>query len=48
MGVGMVIACAPENVAEVQAAAAASDTPSWILGDIRPGSGTVQLTSHDT
>ena len=48
MGVGMVIACAPEDVAAVQAAAAAADTPSWILGGIVPGSGTVQLLSHDT
>ncbi|MBC7842044.1 MAG: phosphoribosylformylglycinamidine cyclo-ligase, partial [Gemmatimonadaceae bacterium] len=47
MGVGMVIACAPVDVAEVQAAASASDTPSWILGAIVPGSGTVQLFSHD-
>ncbi len=48
MGVGMVIACAPEDVALVQAAATASDTPSWILGAIVPGSGAVQLTSHDS
>ncbi|MCC7053055.1 MAG: phosphoribosylformylglycinamidine cyclo-ligase [Gemmatimonadaceae bacterium] len=43
MGVGMVIACAPDHVREVQAAAAESGTPSWILGAIRPGSGAVQL-----
>ncbi len=48
MGVGMVIACAPQDVATVQAAAAASDTPSWILGAIRPGTGSVQLLSHDS
>ena len=48
MGVGMVIACAPENVQEVQAAAAASGTPSWILGAIRPGTGAVQLLSPDS
>ena len=47
MGVGMVIACAREDVAVVQAAAAAVDTPSWILGAIAPGSGAVQLLSHD-
>jgi hypothetical protein len=35
-------------VPEVQAAAAAADTPSWILGAIRPGSGVVQLHSHDS
>jgi phosphoribosylformylglycinamidine cyclo-ligase len=48
MGVGMVVACAPDVVPEVQAAAAAADTPSWILGAIRPGSGVVQLHSHDS
>jgi phosphoribosylformylglycinamidine cyclo-ligase len=48
MGVGMVIACAPADAAAVQAAAAASDTPSWILGAVVPGSGTVQLLSHDS
>jgi phosphoribosylformylglycinamidine cyclo-ligase len=47
MGVGMVIACAPEDVTAVQSAAAASDTPSWILGAIVPGTVTVQLNSHD-
>ena len=45
MGVGMVIACAADDVADVQAAAAAVGTPSWILGAIRPGSGDVQLIS---
>jgi phosphoribosylformylglycinamidine cyclo-ligase len=48
MGVGMVIACAPDNVMEVRAAAAAAGTPSWILGAIRPGSGAVQLLSPDS
>ena len=48
MGVGMVIACARDDVAAVQAAAAAADTPSWILGAIVPGSGAVQLLSHDS
>jgi len=47
MGVGMVIACAPDAVTEVQAAAAASETESWILGAIRPGSGMVQLHSDE-
>jgi len=46
MGVGMVIACAPDDVADVQAAAVSADTPSWIIGAIRPGSGVVQLLSH--
>jgi phosphoribosylformylglycinamidine cyclo-ligase len=48
MGVGMVIACSPDAVAEVQAAATASDTPSWILGAVCPGSGAVQLLSDDS
>jgi phosphoribosylformylglycinamidine cyclo-ligase len=48
MGVGMVIACAPDHVSAVQQAAAAADTPSWILGTIRPGSGTVQFLSSDS
>ncbi len=47
MGVGMVIACARGDVSAVQAAAAAADTPSWILGAIVPGTGSVQLLSHD-
>lgn len=45
MGVGMVIACPPDAVSEVLAAATASDTPSWILGAVRPGSGAVHLIS---
>ena len=46
MGVGMVIACAADDVADVQAAAAAAAIPSWIIGAIRPGSGVVHLRSH--
>jgi phosphoribosylformylglycinamidine cyclo-ligase len=46
MGVGMVIACAPETVGAVLAAATAADTPSWVLGSVRPGSGSVQLISR--
>jgi len=46
MGVGMVIACAPGDVAAVQAAAAAADTSSWIIGAIRRGSGRVHLLAH--
>ena len=45
MGVGMVIACDKADVADVQAAATAVDTHSWVLGDVRPGTGTVQLGS---
>ena len=46
MGVGMVIACAADDVADVQAAAAAAAIPSWLVGAIRPGSGVVHLLSH--
>ncbi|MES3034036.1 MAG: phosphoribosylformylglycinamidine cyclo-ligase [Gemmatimonadota bacterium] len=46
MGVGMVIACDAADVADVRSAAAAADTHSWVLGAIRPGTGTVQLTSQ--
>jgi len=45
MGVGMVIACDKADVADVQAAATAVDTHSWVLGDVRPGTGTVQFGS---
>ncbi len=45
MGVGMVVACAPADVADVQAAVSAAGTPSWVLGDVRPGTGVVQLLS---
>lgn len=46
MGVGMVVACAADDVADVRSAAAAADTHAWVLGAIRPGTGTVQLTSQ--
>jgi phosphoribosylformylglycinamidine cyclo-ligase len=48
MGVGMVIACDPADAADVQAAATATDTQSWVLGSVVPGSGTVRLLSHDS
>jgi phosphoribosylaminoimidazole synthetase len=40
MGIGMVIVCAPDDVAIVQAAI---DEPTWIIGELTPGSGTVHL-----
>ena len=46
MGVGMVIACDAADVADVRSAAVAADTHAWVLGAIRPGTGTVQLTSQ--
>jgi phosphoribosylformylglycinamidine cyclo-ligase len=45
MGVGMVVACPPDAVPAVQAAAAAADTSAWILGSIGPGTGAVHLLS---
>ena len=47
MGVGMVVACAAEDVADVQAAATVAGTHSWVLGDLRPGTGVVQLLAVD-
>ena len=47
MGVGMVIACAARDVADVQAAATAAGTHSWVLGDLRPGTGIVHLEAVD-
>jgi phosphoribosylformylglycinamidine cyclo-ligase len=47
MGVGMVVACAAVDVADVRAAATAAGTASWVLGDLRPGTGAVQLQSLD-
>jgi phosphoribosylformylglycinamidine cyclo-ligase len=43
MGVGMVVACAAADVAAVQTAVTAAGTASWVLGDVRSGSGVVQL-----
>ncbi len=40
MGLGMVIVCAADEVAALQATIA---EPTWIIGDLQPGTGTVHL-----
>ena len=44
MGVGMVVICAPRNVESVLAAASLGGVPAWVLGSLRPGTGTVSLS----
>jgi phosphoribosylamine--glycine ligase/phosphoribosylaminoimidazole synthetase len=41
MGVGMVIVCSPADVDTLQATIA---EPTWIIGELTPGTGTVHLT----
>ncbi len=41
MGIGMVIVCAPDDVAALQATI---DEPTWIIGELQPGTGHVQLS----
>jgi phosphoribosylaminoimidazole (AIR) synthetase len=40
MGIGMVIVCDPADVERVQASI---DEPTWVIGHLEPGSGTVHL-----
>jgi phosphoribosylamine--glycine ligase/phosphoribosylaminoimidazole synthetase len=40
MGVGMVVVCAPDDAAALQATI---DEPTWLIGELTPGSGTVHL-----
>ena len=40
MGIGMVVVCAPDDVTALQAAI---DEPTWAIGELTPGSGTVRL-----
>lgn len=44
MGVGMVVICAPRDVETVLAAASLAEVPAWVLGSLRPGTGTVSLS----
>ena len=44
MGVGMVIICARQDVESVLAAASLAEVPAWVLGSLRPGTGTVILS----
>ena len=41
MGIGMVIVCAPDEVDALQATIA---EPTWIIGQLHSGTGTVHLT----
>ena len=41
MGIGMVIVCSPDDAAAVQATI---DEPTWIIGELVPGSGHVHLS----
>ena len=41
MGVGMIIVCAPDQVATVQASI---DEPTWVVGQLVPGTGKVHLS----
>jgi phosphoribosylamine--glycine ligase/phosphoribosylaminoimidazole synthetase len=41
MGIGMVIVCAPDDAAAVQATI---DEPTWVIGELVPGRGAVRLT----
>lgn len=43
MGVGMVVICAGDDASAIIESSRASDTPAWVLGDVRPGSGSVIL-----
>lgn len=44
MGVGMVVICAPPDVETVLRAASLAEVPAWVLGSLRPGTGTVILS----
>ncbi|MEM9515391.1 MAG: phosphoribosylamine--glycine ligase [Actinomycetota bacterium] len=41
MGIGMVVVCAPADVADIQAAI---DEPTWLIGEVTAGDRTVTLT----
>ncbi|HEU6450056.1 MAG TPA: phosphoribosylformylglycinamidine cyclo-ligase [Gemmatimonadaceae bacterium] len=43
MGVGMVVICARDDAPAIMESARAGDTPAWMLGEVRPGSGSVVL-----
>ncbi|HEU4747558.1 MAG TPA: phosphoribosylformylglycinamidine cyclo-ligase [Gemmatimonadaceae bacterium] len=44
MGVGMVVICAPADVETVLSAASLGEVPAWVLGSLKPGTGTVILS----
>jgi phosphoribosylamine--glycine ligase/phosphoribosylaminoimidazole synthetase len=41
MGIGMVVVCAPDDVARLQGTIA---EPTWVIGELAPGTGRVHLT----
>ena len=43
LGVGMIAILPPDAVAAAQAAAAADEVPTWVLGTVRPGEGRVRF-----
>jgi phosphoribosylformylglycinamidine cyclo-ligase len=43
MGVGMVVICAKDDAPAIIESSRATDTPAWVLGETRPGSGRVIL-----
>lgn len=44
MGVGMVVICAPGDAHAVMESTSSVGTPSWVMGEVRAGSGEVVLT----
>jgi len=44
MGVGMVVICAQSDVESVLAAASLAEVPGWVMGSLKPGTGTVILS----
>lgn len=44
MGVGMVVICAPVDVKTVLLAASLGEVPAWVIGSLKPGTGTVKLS----
>jgi phosphoribosylformylglycinamidine cyclo-ligase len=43
MGVGMVVICAKDDAPAIVESSRAANTPAWVLGEVRPGSGSVVL-----
>jgi phosphoribosylformylglycinamidine cyclo-ligase len=46
MGIGMIAACAPGDVASVRSAARDADVETWLIGAVTPGSGAVRWDSR--
>jgi phosphoribosylformylglycinamidine cyclo-ligase len=43
MGVGMVVICAKDDAPAIMESSRAANTPAWMLGEVRPGRGSVVL-----